>query len=86
MKRNTWIVEIYFDDEKQNLLFRKTYKNIEQIKIDFNLKKNWFYDIFRRTTRNYQTYKKSFEDKYKRMKIHKIAHRKSGDTTETFSI
>lgn len=86
MKTNTWIIEVYFDDDRTNLLFTKKYKNINEIKSDFNLKSDWFYDIFRRKDRNYKTYKTSFINKFKRIVIHKTQHRKDGDITSTFSI
>lgn len=86
MKTCTWKIKVYFDDKKENLMFEKTYKSIDEIKMDFNIKKCWFFDIFRRQTRNYKSYRKTFKEKYQRIVVEKTRHTKEGDVLETFSI
>lgn len=86
MKTCTWVVKLYFDDDKKNLMFEKTYKNIDEIKTDFHMKKCWFYDIFRRKKREYKSYKESFKNKYRRMRIEKTKHTTDGDVVEIFEI
>jgi 3'-phosphoadenosine 5'-phosphosulfate sulfotransferase len=86
MKTCTWTIKVYFDDEKKNLMIQKTYKNIEDAKADFTMKKNWYFDIFRRQKRKYQSYKTTFKQKYQRIVVEKLRHTKEGDILEVFSI
>lgn len=86
MKTCTWVVSVFFDDAKTDKMFEKTYKNISGVLEDFNLKKMWFSDIFRRNKREYKCYRHKFKKKYKRMIITKYRHTKEGDIKEVFQI
>lgn len=86
MKTCSWKISVFFDDDKKHLMFEKIYKNIDDIKLDFHIKKCWFYDIFRRQKREYKTFKSSFKKKYQRIKIEKTRHTKDGDVIEVFEV
>ena len=36
MKTATWIIELYSDDEKTQLLFKKQYNNVQDITLDWS--------------------------------------------------
>ena len=86
MKKCTWVIEVFFDDERTDKMFEKKYLNINGLMNDFKMKKMWFSDIFRREKRQYKCYRHKFKKKYKRVIITKYRHTKAGIIKEVFKI
>ncbi len=70
MKKCIWLISVYFDDEKNNLMFMKEYNNILEIKKEFNLGKSFLYEC-------------CSNKKYKRLKIEKKTFDKDGNFIKT---
>lgn len=87
MKKCVWLISLYFDDEKTNLMFQKEYNNILEIKKEFNLGKSFLYECCGNKKYNSNSRKSNILNKYKRLKIEKKTFNKDGDfINTTFSI
>lgn len=84
MKKAEWIMYLYFDDEKTNLIFEKKYSNVDSILKDFNLSKTFLYNCCRLDKYKKDSRKiKHTNSKYKRLKIIKKNIHKNGEITTT---
>lgn len=79
MKTATWIIELYSDDEKTQLLFKKQYNNVQDITLDWSgLKKEFLYNCMKPARVNNIRKNKTYY-KMKRIKITKTTHYKNKD-------
>ena len=79
MKKCLWIIRLYFDDEKKNLMFQKEYNNVADIQRDFEFRKSFLYDCCRDGKMSSGSQKISCLKKYKRLEIIKRTYRKNGN-------
>ena len=87
MKKCIWLISVYFDDEKEKLMFMKEYNNILEIKKEFNLGKSFLYECCGNKKYKTDSRKSKILEKYKRLKIEKKTFNKEGDFIKTtFSI
>ncbi len=86
MKSATWIISVYYDDAKENIMFEKSYKNVKEIVEDFNISSTFIYNCIKEHRLKTGRKNKTIE-KYQRMKIKRILHNKhKKDTVACFSI
>ena len=87
MKRCLWTIKMFLDDNKNNLLFRKEYKNIKNIMEDFKLKKSFLYECCEENKYKPNSRKSKIIEKYKRIVIEKKTFDKDNNfVLKTFSI
>lgn len=84
MKKCIWSISVFFDDDKNNLMFMKEYNNILEIKKEFNLGKSFLYECCSNKKYNKQSRKSKIINKYKRLKIEKKTFDRNGDFIITF--
>ncbi len=83
MKKCIWLISVYFDDEKNNLMFMKEYNNILEIKKEFNLGKSFLYECCSNKKYKSNSRKSKILNKYKRLKIEKKTFDKDGNFIKT---
>lgn len=83
MKKCIWLISVYFDDEKNNLMFMKEYNNILEIKKEFNLGKSFLYECCSNNKYKSNSRKSKILNKYKRLKIEKKTFDKDGNFIKT---
>ena len=83
MKRCLWLISVYFDDDKIKLLFQKEYKNILEIKKEFNLGKSFLYECCGNKKYNKGSRKANILKKYKRISIERKTFDREGNFTLT---
>tara|TARA_S200002703_G_scaffold23179_1_gene19981 strand:- start:178 stop:441 length:264 start_codon:yes stop_codon:yes gene_type:complete len=79
MKKCIWLISLYFDDEKTILMFQKEYKNILEIKKEFNLGKSFLYECCNNKKYKKDSRKSNILEKYKRLTIEKKTFDKQGN-------
>ena len=79
MKKAIWKISLYFDDEKNKLMFEKDYINVNKIIEDFNFSKTFLYNCCRKDKYREDSRKtKLISNKYNRIKIQKKTFNKDG--------
>ena len=81
MRKSSWKITIYFDDEKTKILFSKEYNNTFDLMTDLNLSKTFLYNCCRNDKYKSESRKcKHTNKKYNRLKIIKETFSKDGSS------
>jgi len=83
MKKTTWLIKIFFDDEKKNLMYQEEFESVKAVRKKFvGLKRDFLYDFQRKKACGLLDIKTSRKKKclikYKRMIIVKTTFGEDG--------
>ena len=87
MKTCSWKIKLYYDERKENLMYEKDFKNVNEIlNSGFKMPKNFYYDCCRQGCKSKNSRKMQQLWKYRRLVVEKISHKKDGDVKHIFSV
>ena len=73
MKKTTWLIKIFYDDEKKHLLYSEEFKSVKAVRQKLFIKRDFLYDFERKIRKGLLNIKTSRKKKcllkYKRMII-----------------